>query len=881
MRNRSSFSTRTLLLPTLILPALLLSLLALGTTLALAQNGPGVTSGPRIWLQANKPLPVQHVAVSLNHGQGMQPADSSTLSGLGQPLSLTAGDVDADGFDDLVVGYSGGSGGFISIDRGNIDAFAPQSEASFQAIGRGEFPAPFLPDAKTFSIPISPDFVALGNFTGRGNQDLAVAAKGGSTLYIFANDGKGNFSPPQTVTLADGVTALAAGEFGRSHSVLMVGGSHSLGLYVPSPQGLTALASYPAAAPVSNIQFGELGDPGPDVAFLSGGQIQILRSSNMQLTTVVLPVSVGAFALGTFLSDRNPGSQIALLAADGSIQFAVRNEFDPRPYTSAELVLIKQAAPRGRPNPLLPTKSFPVNGWKIAESFPGVGSVGGGQTPVFFRTRVSNHGADDVMMLNPFAGQLVVISHPDLPQGASTFLPGQVSLRPYTGTPIDALPMRVNVDGRPGVVALHQGEVAPSLIEPIPDPTFFVNTTLDPTPTSPITNACNNTSFTDISSSCSLREAVLRSNGDTIMLQALTYSLTIGRGVTQDYSGDTGALYVNHSATIVGASQTGTIIQWGTPSTGTVDLVMAVNQDVNTPFTSASASISNLTIQGGVNHGTFDVGDGFAGGIEFDTGGTSAATATATLTLTNVTVTNNSTTDGDGGGLALFNSLSGTGFTTLTNSIVSRNSPKRATSGAAGAGFFAGTSGPARFLLSGTSIIDNTSTQTSPATGNGGGIFAFGPGPTTSDAIHGGSISGNETAGDGGGINTTAGLVIDTGAVISNNTAGTGGGGANGGNGGGLWFDASGEDLSITDATITGNTSPGGTGTAPGGGGIYLGGDERSQREHELQPPGREYGAERNQPGLSGERRQLDGDGDGQLVGNKCACGDDSGDCDL
>jgi len=105
----------------------------------------GVTAGPRIWLQENQPLPVQHVGVQLSSGQGMALTDASALTGLGQsqPVSLTAGDVDQDGFEDLVVGYSAGSGGFISIHRGNIDAFAPQSDASFQAIGRGEFLAPF------------------------------------------------------------------------------------------------------------------------------------------------------------------------------------------------------------------------------------------------------------------------------------------------------------------------------------------------------------------------------------------------------------------------------------------------------------------------------------------------------------------------------------------------------------------------------------------------------------------------------------------------------------------------------------------------------------------------------------------------------------------
>src|SRR5262249_39918637 len=156
---------------------------------------------------------------------------------------------------------------------------------------------------------------------------------------------------------------------------------------------------------------------------------------------------------------------------------------------------------------IIPPPFFPVNGWKIVESFPGAAAIGPNQTPLLFRTRVSNHGTDDVMALNAFSGQLAVISHPDQQAGAQIFESGQVSLRPYSGSPIAALPMRVNVDGRPGVVALHAGEVAPSLIEPIPDPNFFVNTDNDPTPTSPIANACTCTTdsscFTNLTASCS------------------------------------------------------------------------------------------------------------------------------------------------------------------------------------------------------------------------------------------------------------------------------------------------------------------------------------------------------------------------------------------
>src|SRR5262249_9746132 len=147
------------------------------------------------------------------------------------------------------------------------------------------------------------------------------------------------------------------------------------------------------------------------------------------------------------------------------------------------------------------------------------------------------------------------------------------------------------------------------------DPTFNVNTTSDGV----FPGAC----AAATAGQCTLREAILEANAaagtDTINLPAGTYSLTIGRPATPDYTGHAGALYVNDSVNIVRAGQNRTLIRWGTPSSGRVDMVMPLNEDIN-QTTNGSASISNLTIQDGVNHGTHSA-DGDGGCMEFDTGG--------------------------------------------------------------------------------------------------------------------------------------------------------------------------------------------------------------------------------------------------------------------
>src|SRR2546427_889396 len=476
----------------------------------------GYQGGPKIWLQDRQTLSVTHVGAD---GSAQNKSAAQGLAaGQGQPLAMTHGDFDQDGVEDLAAGYATPSGGAIVVHRGNLDAFAPQSDASFQAIGRGEFPAPFLPQAKVVSIPIRPDFLAAGNFTGKGNTDLVAAARGGNALYVFPGDGKGNFGQPQVFSLSGGITALAAGNLGNGQAFtnLVVGisdskKSFSLLILGGTEVGLGSLASYPLRGPASNIVFGDLdGDARPDLAVLAGGQVLIYHGASGQLEPVSLPFSVQALALGSFVFDRDSREQMALLTSDGTVHIAAHSSFDPRAFTLNEWQSMRQATVNGLANPVVPA---PVAGesWTIVESFASVAPFSAGQPPVLFRTRISGNSADDVMVLSGSAGQMTVVSHPNLKDGAATFTPGEVSTRNYSGSQLAALPMRTNVDGRPGVVALHQGQVAPAVLMPLPDPTFFPNRFDDITPRGTGVT-CLNTTAVDGSGDCTLREAIIKAN---------------------------------------------------------------------------------------------------------------------------------------------------------------------------------------------------------------------------------------------------------------------------------------------------------------------------------------------------------------------------------
>jgi len=797
------------------LMALCLWLIAVFTTLGGRVKAGTVTAGELIYLQDAQKLSVTY--------SGTSAATSPLNSGTALPLAIASGDFNQDGVDDLVVGYGiAGGTGVLAIHPGNLDAFAPQSQDSWRAISLQQFPSPVLGSASAIQISSTPDFVTAGKFAGTDHVDIVTAALGGTSLSLLAGNGQGQFASPKTISLPAGVTAMTAGRFGNQlrYSTLLVavgGTTPTLLLYSGSRSGMTLTGSFTLPAAASTISLGDMdGDLLPDALLVCGNKVVILHAATSvvpRLETLSLPIIAQSAIAGTFIHDRAWRQQIAVLATDGSVFIAAHGGFNPAGWTRTEIQAMWAAKKHRSANPYARSTTPTLDGWQIVETFPAAAPFSS-HTPLLYAARISARGTQDIMLVDADAGNMVMISHPNVPTGATGFIPGQLNSRPYSaGVPVAGIPLRVNVDARVGMVMLHQGQVGVSAMMPLPDPTFAVNTTNDTVDITPGDGVC-----ADINGQCSLRAAIMEANAnmngadpnnpantqDTIVLPAGTFLLTIPPAGTFDAS--TGHLDINDSLSIVGAGPGQTIIQAanGDQVFSILDLIPANSPDPGQQGPGITASISNLTITGGQASAVdpFNLG---GGAIVWDAG----TEGVGTLNLTSVVISGNTST-GAGGGLALSDfGLNPDSNVVISNSVIQGNSALTAGGGIS-------TNGALSLTLANSQIINNQALDANPADASpqqGGGLLLFSPNPTASQ-IHSSTISGNiaggSGTGQGGGIWTDQAVVIDQGSIISGNQAGA--------DGGGIWsglINAT-DSVTVNASTISANQAGG------NGGGVQV-----------------------------------------------------------
>ena len=457
---------------------------------------------------------------------GDQDAVSALANHQAQPLSMATADFDEDRMPDLASGYAVGDGGVVTIHRGNVNAlwnYGPSAQTSDPPI--------FLPNARAFSVPEPPDFLAAGDFNADGHWDLVMAHRGGTALYFLAGDGHGGFAPAQKIALPGSVTAMATGDVNRADgltdiAVGLSGEKQSQVLIFESPMG--ALRGQPEAfatpAAPTSIAIGHVdGSAMNDVAVAAGNQMLVIHARDRKLTlpdedkATVQPAkitrqgfsySISALAIGNF---SGMGPTIAALDDSGTVHI-----LEHQNVTGAAIPGGNGAAPalavsgRGGKVQYFPAKMTPQLTAQVAlrkkmAARVSVNSLewisrgeitlpaGFSQSSAKLVTgRVTTSTLDDLLVTDSGNSKVHILSSAQQTTAATKANTVDALTQPATmqiaasldsaQAPAAVLAMRVNKQPLSGIVSLQEGDPAPAQTAPYPENIFVVTNTQDSGP---------------------------------------------------------------------------------------------------------------------------------------------------------------------------------------------------------------------------------------------------------------------------------------------------------------------------------------------------------------------------------------------------------------
>ena len=284
-----------------------------------------------------------------------------------------------------------------------------------------------------------------------------------------------------------------------------------------------------------------------------------------------MPFGVKAAAVSDFIWDRDGRMELAVAAEDGTVQIVRRGALDTRPFTVGEIrtrrQLVAEVRRGSRPTSDLsgprPDRALT---WEVAErTTMTLSHTGDSAQPLLMSTLASGRQSHDLLVVNSGARQLQMAFREDAEPGRqeTSLSPGSRGEVTFDSDsqPVAALPMRLNMHGRPGLVVLREGRSRPAIVVVVEATTFTVNTAADTDDA-----AAGNGTCADSGGNCSLRAAVQESNVlaglDTITFAAGLNGVPIQlTQVGDDNTAAQGDLDINSDITIVGNGAANTIIQ--------------------------------------------------------------------------------------------------------------------------------------------------------------------------------------------------------------------------------------------------------------------------------------------------------------------------------
>jgi Bacterial Ig-like domain (group 3)/FG-GAP-like repeat/S-layer homology domain/FG-GAP repeat len=247
------------------------------------------------------------------------------------PASIAVADINGDGKADLAIG------GFGVNDSGNdnLSIFLGNGDGTFQA-------------AENLTLGLYALAIAVGDFNGDGNADLAVGTNHVSTMYVLLGNGDGTFQPPITFTVSfdDPITGVATADFdGDGKADLAVTtfgtiGSETLVVYLGNGDGTFKATQTFTPNDAVNLVVGDFnGDGKPDLAVGNGPETNTSGGLSIFLgngdgtfqPAIVYPM---VFGLGSeVIADFNGDGKTDLAAATSGGIDVMLGQLGPLPQT--------------------------------------------------------------------------------------------------------------------------------------------------------------------------------------------------------------------------------------------------------------------------------------------------------------------------------------------------------------------------------------------------------------------------------------------------------------------------------------------------------------------------------------------------------------------
>jgi hypothetical protein len=244
------------------------------------------------------------VTVLLGNGDGTFTAVASPSTGT-SPIAMAVGDFNGDGRADLAVANAG-------------NATNPGSSSVTVLLGNGD--GTFSP-AANLATGLNPISIAVGDFNGDGNADLAVVNYGGNTVTILLGNGDGTFSATALSPATGNIPyAIAVGDFngdGKADLAVTNVGSSTVTVLLGNGDGTFTPASVSPTTGMNpySITLGDFnGDGKVDMAIVL--TIRNTSGPNNDAISVYLGNGDGTFS-GSLLSyESNGGGANSIVSGD-------------------------------------------------------------------------------------------------------------------------------------------------------------------------------------------------------------------------------------------------------------------------------------------------------------------------------------------------------------------------------------------------------------------------------------------------------------------------------------------------------------------------------------------------------------------------------------